>query len=348
MRYNKLNSTDIDVSEICLGSMTWGTRNSEADGHQQISYALHRGVNFIDTAETYPVTPMNRENAGRTEEIIGTWIQRNGRRDELVLATKIAGINSTAVRDGAPISGKSIKIAVESSLRRLKTDYIDLYQLHWPNRGSYHFRRSWHYDVAKQDGQRTRDEICDCLRTFEQLLEAGKVLAVGLSNETCWGTAQYMEISRRENLPKVATTQNEYSLLDRKFDLDFAELAHNENVGLLAFSPLAAGILSGKYQGDKTPPLSRRSFSKDLGGRYTKEVIPVVDEYLKVAARHGIDACQMAIAFCISRPFMTSTIIGATSIEQLDNALRAADLRLDESVMSDIAAVHRKFSNPMG
>ena len=348
MKYNKLGDSGIKVSEICLGSMTWGTQNSEAEGHAQMDLALERGVNFIDTAEMYPVNPISPETTGRTEEIIGTWLNSRKNRDKVIVATKIVGRGSNTIRDGSGATRKSIGIAVEDSLKRLQTDYIDLYQIHWPNRNSYHFRQSWNYNPSKQNVNDTCDYILEALETFQQLIDAGKIRTIGLSNESCWGTAKFLEIARANSLPRVVSIQNEYNLLDRKYDLDLAELTANEKVGLLAFSPLAAGILSGKYQGDQTPPGSRRNFTRDLGGRYTPEVIPVIDEYLRVARSHGLDCCQMAIAFCLNRPFMTSAIIGATKLDDLEACIESAGLSLSREVLKDIAAVHRKSPNPMG
>ncbi len=348
MKYNKLGDSGIKVSEICLGSMTWGTQNTEAEGHAQMDAALDRGVNFIDTAEMYPVNPITRETAGRSEEIIGTWHKSRGNRDKVIIATKIVGRGSNTIRDGSGVSRRTIDIAVERSLKRLQTDYIDLYQIHWPNRNSYHFRQSWHYNPAKQNADATRRYVYEALESFQRLVEAGKIRTIGLSNESCWGTSQFLEIAKASNFPRVVSIQNEYSLLDRKYDLDLAELTANEKVGLLAFSPLATGILSGKYQGDKTPPGSRRTFSSDLGGRYTPQVIPVVDRYLDVARKHGLDSCQMAIAFCLSRPFMTSAIIGATKPDQLEVCIGASGLSLSSKALKDIAEVHRNAPNPMG
>ena len=348
MKYNELGNSGIKVSEICLGSMTWGTQNSEAEGHAQMDYSLANGVNFIDTAEMYPVNPISAQTSGRTEEIIGTWLHSRKNREDVVIATKIAGPGSSSIRGGSPISRRTIQIAVENSLKRLQTDYIDLYQIHWPNRDSYHFRQSWKFDPSSQNVEETRQYVLEALKSFQRLVEAGIIRTIGLSNESCWGTSQFSEISRLNDLPKVVSIQNEYNLLDRKYDLDLAELSINENVGLLAFSPLAAGIISGKYQGDKTPAGSRRNFSPDIGGRYTEHVIPVIDEYLEVAKRHGVDCCQMAIAFCCSRPFTTSTIIGATTQAQLENNINAANLNLDSEVLQSIAEVNRRHPNPMG
>ena len=348
MRLNRLGTTDIKVSEISLGSMTWGSRHTEAEGHEQIDYAVDHGVNLIDTAEMYPVLPMKRETSGASESVIGSWLRKRGGRERIVIATKIVGSGSGIIRDGGPIEPASIRVAVEGSLRRLQTDYIDLYQLHWPNRGSYHFRQSWGYDPTQQNTDEVRRNIRDSLQTLQEFVEAGRIRAIGLSNESCWGTSQFLEIARAHNLPKVVSMQNEYSLLDRKFDLDFAELSHHENVGLLAFSPLATGILSGKYQDGKTPPNSRREFSPDLNGRYRRHVPAVVDEYVRIADDSGLDRSQMALAFCLSRPFMASAIIGATSMDQLKVCIAAADVRLSESVLDGIAAVHRRYPNPMG
>ena len=347
MQYRELGRTGMKVSALCLGSMTWGTQNTEAEGHNQIDIALDAGVNFIDTAEMYPVNPLSAETQGRTEEIIGSWFQRSGRREDVILATKVTGKGYRAVRDGAPITGDTIREAIDGSLRRLRTDYVDLYQVHWANRGSYHFRQAWGYDPTGQDREETRAHILDVLETMDELVRVGKIRHVGLSNESCWGGCQYLEISEHRQLPRVGSIQNEYSLMHRLFDLDLAELSHNENVGLLAYSPLATGILSGKYQGDRTPEGSRRAFSADLGGRYTEHAIPAVEAYLDIARRHGLDPCRMALAFCLARPFMTSAIFGATSTAQLENSLRAAELVLGQEIMAEIEATHRRFPMPM-
>ena len=349
MKYKKLGRTDIEVSELCLGSMTWGTQNSEAEGHGQIDIALNHGVNFIDTAEMYPTTPLSQDTQGRTEEIIGSWIAKTGRREDVVVATKVTGSGSSAVRgrDGADISPATIREAVEGSLKRLQTDYIDLYQFHWPNRGSYHFRKYWKFDPSGQDRNKTRDDITECLQTVGELVKEGKIRSFGTSNESCWGVSQFLEISEAEGLPRMASIQNEYSLLCRIYDLDLAELSINEDVGLLAYSPLAAGILTGKYQGNITPEGSRRTFSDNLGGRLTEYAYPAVDAYLAVAKKHDLDPSQMALAFCMTRPFMTSVIFGATSNEQLENSLKSADLSLSTEVMDDIQTVHRTHPMPI-
>ncbi|MDH3740346.1 MAG: aldo/keto reductase [Hyphomicrobiales bacterium] len=347
MKYRKLGRTDIEVSDICLGSMTWGTQNTEAEGHEQIDYAFDQGVNFIDTAEMYPVNPTSAETQGRTEKVIGSWLKASGKRDKAVIATKVSGEGVKWIRDGAPISPQTITEAVEGSLKRLQTDYIDLYQLHWPNRGSYHFRQSWTFDPSAQNKQNTRADIQACLECLKDLIDAGKIRTIGLSNESCWGTSQFLEIAAQHDLPRVVSIQNEYSLMQRLYDLDLAELSHHEDVGLLAFSPLAAGFLSGKYQGGVIPPGSRRSYVENLGGRYSAYTEGVVGEYLKVASKHGLDPCQMAIAFCLARPFMTSAIIGATAMDQLRTNVAASDVVLDDNVLADIHQVYRRYPVPM-
>lgn len=346
MDYRKLGRSDIEVSEICLGSMTWGTQNSEAEGHAQIDYALERGVNFIDTAELYPSCPMSAETAGRTEEIIGSWIAGSGRRDQIILASKVAGEGNHNVQDGIDISPEKIRISIEGSLRALQTDYIDLYQLHWPNRGSYHFRQNWRYDPGSQDTQQVLDHIYAVLEYLGELVSAGKIRTIGLSNETCWGTGKFLQIAQDNNLPRVVSLQNEYSLMYRLHDLDLAELSHHEQVGLLPYSPLACGMLTGKYENGFRPPGSRLTISPDLFGRAGDSVWPVIDQYVEIARKHGIDPAQMAIAFCNQRPFVTSSIIGATSLEQLENNLDASDLELSDAVLEEIHQVYRQHPIP--
>ncbi|BDA87018.1 NADP-dependent oxidoreductase [Aureimonas sp. SA4125] len=347
MKTRPLGRTGLNVSEICLGSMTWGSQNSEAEGHAQMDYALDQGVNFIDTAEAYPTTPMVKETMGRTEEIIGSWLKASGKRDAVILATKIAGQGNDKIRDGGPITAAGIRIAVEDSLQRLATDRIDLYQLHWPNRGSYHFRKTWTYDPSGQDPAGERENMAEVLEALGALVKEGKLLHVGLSNETVWGTAQFLAIAEKAGLPRIASIQNEYSLMHRIFDLDWAELSLNEDVGLLAYSPLAAGLLTGKYGGGAIPEGSRGSINKGLGGRHTDSAVSVADAYADVARRHALQPNQMALAFCLTRPFMTSVIIGATTMEQLVSDIAAAEVTLDEAVMDDIAAVHRRYPIPM-
>ncbi len=342
MKFNPLGTSDIKVSEICLGSMNWGTQNTESEGHAQIDCALDRGVNFIDTAELYPSNPMSAETTGRTEEIIGSWFARTGRRADVILATKVAGKGHEYLHDGMDIGAQKIRLALEGSLRRLKTDYVDLYQLHWPNRGSYHFRQNWKYDPSGQDTRATLDHIAETLECLAGFVAEGKIRSIGLSNETCWGTMQFLRVAEAQGWPRVVSVQNEYNLLYRMHDVDFAELSHHERVGLLPYSPLGAGLLTGKYQDGQRPAGSRMTITPDLFGRASDEVWPVIDAYLEVARKHGLDPAQMAIAFCNQRPFVTSNIIGATSIEQLENDLDATRLELSSEVLDDINAVYRR------
>jgi len=345
MRTLTLGKTGLTVSELCLGTMTWGSHNTEAEGHAQADLALDHGVTFWDTAEMYPTNPVRAETVGRTEEIIGTWLAARGGRDRLVLATKVAG-KGPVIRPGEPITGASMRAAVEGSLQRLRTDYIDLYQLHWPNRGSYHFRQMWRYAPTGADKVAETAHMTDVLTTAQALIAEGKIRAIGLSNESVWGAARWLHLADTLGLPRMGSVQNEYSLLCRQFDTDWAELSLIEDMPLLAFSPLAVGLLSGKYAGDVTPDRTRRMHTPDLGGRITPQVFPAVAAYLGVAARHGLDPCQMAIAFCRSRPFTTIPIIGATTLEQLRTNIGAASVTLGPDVLDDIAETHRIHPAP--
>ncbi|MCP4979781.1 MAG: aldo/keto reductase [Gammaproteobacteria bacterium] len=346
MQYKQLGDSDIRVSEICLGSMTWGTQNSEAEGHAQIDYALDHGVNFIDTAELYPSNPMSAKTTGKTEEIIGSWFQNRARRNQVILASKVAGEGHTNVQDGIAISPQKIRISIEGSLKRLQTDYIDLYQLHWPNRGSYHFRNNWNYDPSLQDSEKTKADIFETLEYLGELVTAGKIRHIGLSNDTCWGTSQFLQMAEANGFPRVVSVQNEYSLMYRTHDLDMAELSHHEQIGLLPYSPIACGMLSGKYDNGARPEGSRLSTNPDLFGRVHDGVWPVIDAYVAIARKHGLDPTQMAIAFCNQRPFVTSSIIGATSLEQLASNIDATGVNLDKAVLDDIQSVYRRHPIP--
>jgi aryl-alcohol dehydrogenase-like predicted oxidoreductase len=340
-----LGKTGLTVSEICLGTMTWGTQNTEAEGNAQADLALDHGVTFWDTAEMYPVNPVLAETAGRTEKIIGTWLATRGGRDRVVIATKVTG-KGQILRPGQPITGATMRAAVEGSLKRLQTDYIDLYQLHWPNRGSYHFRQAWRYAPTGIDKVAETAQMTDILTTAQALVAEGKIRAIGLSNESVWGAARWLHLADTLGLPRMGSVQNEYSLLCRQFDTDWAELSLIEDMPLLAFSPLATGLLSGKYAGDVVPEGSRRSLNPDLSGRVTPQVFPAVAAYLGIAARHGLDPCQMAIAFCRTRPFRTIPIIGATTLEQLRTNIGAAAITLSPEVLAEIAETHRSYPAP--
>ena len=346
MKFRKLGRTDLDVSEYCLGTMTYGTQTAQDDAHAQIDMALDHGINFIDTAEMYPTNPLTKQTQGDTERVIGNWIAASGRREDIVLATKVSGKGYANVRNGAPISPESIEEALHNSLQSLKTDYIDLYQLHWPNRGSYMFRQNWNYDPSGQDSAETAEHMLAVLEALDKHIKAGKIRHIGLSNESAWGTMAWLRMAEQHNLPRMVSTQNEYSLLCRLFDLDMAEMTQHEQVGLLAFSPLACGMITGKYDKDSTPQGSRRSITDNLGGRTTDRVWPAIDAYLAVAKKHNLDPVHLAMAFCTSRPFMTSVIFGATNVDQLKVILAGVDITLDDEVLADISAAHKAHPMP--
>lgn len=347
MKYNPLGRTGISVSEICLGTMTWGSQNSEQDAHDQLDYAFSQGVNFIDTAELYPTTPLSAETYGDTERFIGSWMKARGNRDKVVLASKVAGPGRPYIRGGAPMSRAGILEAIDNSLSRLKTDYLDLYQLHWPNRGHYHFRNAWNYDPSKQDREKVAAQLLEIHETIGEIVKAGKVRAFGLSNDTAWGTMQMLKLAEEKGLPRVASIQNEYNLLYRAYDLDLAEVSHHEDIGLLAYSPLAAGLLSGKYLDGAKPEGSRLTTNGDLGGRYQPHQEPAVRAYVALAKEYGLDPAQMALAFCLTRPFMASVIIGATTMEQVKTDIAAKDLELSPDVLNGIRRIHRLYPAPM-
>lgn len=346
MRQIPLGQTGLTVSEICLGTMTWGTRNSAAEGHAQIDAGLDHGVNFLDTAEMYPVAPIKAETVGDSEAVIGSWIAKGGVRDRLVIATKITGEGQDAVRNGAPIDGPTLRAACEASLKRLNVETIDLYQLHWPNRAAYHFRDNWAFDPRGTTREQIEAHMVEILQVSADLMAEGKIRAIALSNESVWGAAKWLSLAQTHGLPRMASVQNEYSLLCRQFDSDWAEFSVLEDMPLLAFSPLATGLLTGKYQGDKTPAGSRREKVPALGGRISPRVFGAVDAYLDIAVDAGIDPAQMAVAWCRTRPFTTIPIIGAVSLAQLSNVLAAADLTLPPDVLARIEAAHRAHPMP--
>lgn len=345
MQYKPLGRTGLKVSLICLGTMTWGRQNTEAEGHAQMDYALSRGVNFFDTAEMYAVPP-NAETYGKTEAIIGTWFKKTGNRSKVILATKVAGPGLPWVRGGkAIIDRKNIKDAVEDSLKRLQTDYIDLYQLHWTNRGSYAFNQLWSY-APKFKPEDVKDNFLEVLETLGELVKEGKIRHTGLSNETAWGTMNWLRLSEERGLPRMASIQNEYSLLYRLFEPDMHEIAMAEDIGLLAWSPLATGMLSGKYLNGKRPKGSRWTLLSSGSARDTLQANDAVRAYMAVAKKHRLDVCQMALAFVNSRPFVTSNIIGATTMQQLKTNIDSVDLTLSPEVLRDIDEVRRDFPIP--
>ena len=345
MKRNRLGNTGLEVSELCLGTMTFGTRTGVDEAHAQIDMALDHGINILDTAELYPVGPISAATQGDSERIVGQWVSRSGRRGDVLIATKVTGQGVTHIRNGAPISMATIREAIECSLRSLRTDYIDLYQLHWPNRPAYTFRRNWTFDPSSQDLNQILEHMSEVLETLQGLVNEGKIRFIGLSNESAWGTARWLRTAEDRGLPKVQTIQNEYSLLCRLFDTDLSELAHNERVGLLAYSPLATGLLTGKYRSGAVPDGSRMSLNPDLAGRATKRAHVAVDRYFDVARRHGLDLIHMALAWCRTRPFMASAIFGATRLAHLEHILRSVTVTLSEDCLMDIDKAHR--DNPM-
>lgn len=347
MQHNRLGRTGIKVSKYCLGTMTWGSQTGARKAHAQLDAALDRGINFIDTAELYPMEPVRSETLGRTERIIGLWNERaSARRGDLIIATKQAGQGMRMIRGGAPIGPDTIREAIEGSLRRLKTEYIDLYQLHWPNRGSYHFRKSWDQQAGQIDPARVADNMAQCLDTLEAERKRGTIRAFGLCNETAWGMARWLALADTRSAARPVAIQAEYSLLNRSFDTDLAELSLYEDVGLLASAPLAAGLLTGKYQGQMVPKGSRMERVPGLNNRATPASFAAVDDYIDVAFKHDLDPVHMALAWVASRPFVTSTVFGCRTPEQMIRTLDGLDTTLGEEVLKDIDLVHRDHPAP--
>ncbi|MEA1677671.1 aldo/keto reductase [Nitrospirillum sp. BR 11163] len=343
MEHRRLGRTDITVSAICLGTMTWGRQNTEAEGHAQMSYAFDRGVTFFDTAEMYAVPP-TADTYGKTEEIIGTWFQATGRRAQVFLASKVSGPGPMPwVRGGQHrLDRANIHAAVDASLRRLRTDYIDLYQVHWPQRPLALFGRGAPEGLYGDGGV----PIEETLAAMGELVTAGKVRHIGVSNETAWGVMAYLRAAERQGLPRIASIQNVYNLLSRVFDTDLAKVAVREQVGLLGYSPLAGGTLSGKYLNGAMPAGSRRAIDT-RGSRYGGPVVdPIVARYLDIARRYGLNPTQMAISFALRQPFMTAVIIGATSMANLESNIAAADVTLSDAVIDEIEAVHQSNPSP--
>ncbi|MCH2096352.1 MAG: aldo/keto reductase [Rhodobacteraceae bacterium] len=346
MKMNPLGRTGLEVSELCLGTMTYGSQTPPEDAHAQMDCALDAGINFFDTAEMYPVLPITKETVGGSEKIIGDWFKTSGRRGEVILATKHSGAGLAAVRDGAPITAETIRPTIEGSLQRLKTDYIDLYQFHWPNRGSYMFRQNWTFDPSGQDPIAVRENMIECLEALKDEVRRGTIRHFGLSNESAWGTAQWLKLAQETGGPRVASIQNEYSLMCRLADTDLAELMLNEDVGLLPFSPLATGFLTGKYRGGAVPEGSRMERSPDMSGRNSGRVVAAVDAYMDVAEKHGLDPVHMALAWSARRSFVASSIFGATTLEQLQHLLPAADVVLSTELLNDLNAAHKAHPMP--
>ena len=346
MNKRRLGQTDLQVSEICLGTMTWGEQNTEADGHEQMDYALAHGVNFWDVAEMYPV-PGRAETQGRTEDIIGTWFASRKKRDEVILATKIAGpAYMTWIRNGVGPTRASVFSAVQDSLKRLQTDYIDLYQIHWPARPTNFFGSLGYTHASEPSTDVVKAGIEETLSAMAELVAAGKIRHVGLSNETPWGMAEFMRLSREQALPRVVSIQNAYSLLNRVFEVGLAEQAIREDCGLLAYSPLAFGWLSGKYENGARPKGARVTEFSVMSRYNNSQSMAATTAYVELARVHELSPAQMALAFVTSRAFVTSNIIGATTMAQLIENIDSAALTLSSEVLAGIEAIHTRFPNP--
>ncbi|GAB5474744.1 MAG: NADP(H)-dependent aldo-keto reductase [Maribacter sp.] len=344
MKYTTLPHTDIEVSKICLGTMTWGNQNTEVEGHEQMDYALENGVNFFDTAELYSI-PAHPDRKSNTEKVIGTWFKKTGHRDKIILASKIAGkAEFTKFIRTTGINRDSIIEAVEGSLQRLQTDYIDLYQIHWPDRNTNYFgQRGYNHDTLDH----WEDNIHQILETFRDLIREGKIRHVGISNETPWGTMRFLEESKvHASLPRMITIQNPYNLLNRQFEVGLSEISLREKIGLLAYSPLGFGVLSGKYLGDRRPDGARITLFPNYK-RYSSEVaVKATQKYYELAQQNDLSLAQMALTYVNTRPFLTSNIIGATSMKQLKENMASIDVKLSEEVLQGIEAIHNEFPNP--
>ena len=343
MNYKKLGNTDLEVSTICLGTMTWGEQNTQDEGFEQMDYALDLGVNFWDTAEIYSVPP-KQETFGSTETIIGNWFEKTKKRDKVILASKVCGPMRGYVRGGGNQFGqKNITEALEESLKRLKTDYIDLYQLHWPERKTNFFGQLGY--EHNDDSEWTKFE--DILGNLKKFIDQGKIRHVGLSNETAWGLSKFLEISKNENLPRMLSVQNPYNLLNRTYEIGLAEMSIREQAGLLAYSPLACGYLSGKYRNNQMPKNSRIERNGDFWTRYQKPNMSIaVDSYFEISAKYNLDMPQMSLKFIEIQPFVTSVIIGATTMEQLKTNVESVNIDLTDEVIKEINEVQKIYPNP--
>lgn len=344
MKYTRLGHTNEKVSKICLGTMTWGEQNNESEGHEQLDYAISKGINFIDTAELYSV-PGNQKTYGSTERIIGTWLKKRKNRDKLIIASKIIGPSDyfSYVRNGPNYSIKQINEAIHGSLKRLQTDYIDLYQLHWPERSTNFFGQLGY--VHKSDY--TGHNFEEILMALQGYVKEGKIRYIGLSNETPWGVMTFLQKAKELNLPKIISIQNPYNLLNRAYEIGLAEISIREKTGLLAYSPTAGGLLSGKYLDRKKPENSRFTLFGHIFPRYDNdETENAITEYIALARMYGLSPIQMSLAFVNTRDFLTSTIIGATSMEQLKENIDSINISLSEDVKQGIENIHKKFPNP--
>ena len=340
MKYRKLANTNLDVSVICLGTMTYGEQNTESEAHEQLDYSIANGINLIDTAEMYAIPP-KEETQGLTEKIIGTWLAKRKDREKIYVATKVAGPGMEYLRGGSRLDKKQIFQAVDDSLKRLQTDYIDLYQVHWPERKSNYFGRLG-YEYSDEMGV----SIEETLEAMTDLVKSGRVRYIGISNETPWGTSRYLNIAQEKSMERIVTIQNPYSLLNRIYEVGLAEISQHENVGLLAYSPLGFGQLTGKYI-NKTEKNSRLGLFGDWFTRYSnEECLIAVEKYLKIADKYNLSLTHLALAFVNTRPFVTSNIIGATTMEQLKENIDSVNIEITETMLEDINQVHSSQPNP--
>jgi aryl-alcohol dehydrogenase-like predicted oxidoreductase len=342
MEYHKIPHSSLEVSKICLGTMTFGEQNTESEAHDQLDFAFERGVNFIDTAEMYPVPP-KQETQGLTETYIGNWLKKSGKRDKIILATKVAGPRSLPyIRDDMALDRRNIHDAVETSLNRLQTDYIDLYQLHWPQRETNCFGKL-NYTYSEDTAGVT---ITDTLEALAELVNAGKIRYIGLSNETPWGVMSFLKLAEKHNLPRIISIQNPYNLLNRSFEVGLSEISHHEGIELLAYSPLAFGALSGKYLNGTRPDGARCTLFERFSRYFNPQGLAATQAYIDIANKHGLDPAQMALAFINQRPFVASNIIGATNLEQLESNISSLDVTLSHDVLKDLELVGVTYSNP--
>jgi len=343
MEFRKLGNTDLEVSSICLGTMTWGTQNSEIEAFEQMDYSLSNGINFFDTAEIYSVPP-NSESYGKTEKMIGNWFQKRKNREKIILATKVAGPRCDWIRGGENnYNEKNIEKAIDGSLKRLKTDYIDLYQLHWPERSTNCFGRR-EYQINKNEGEWNGFE--NVLKALEKFIKSGKIRYIGMSNETPYGLSKYLEISKNKNLPRMMSVQNPYSLVNRTYEIGMSEISIREKCGLLVYYPLASGALSGKYRGGQMPKNARMTLFKGWERMINPLAMKAYEEYYKLAKESNITMVQLAQAFVNSRPFVTSNIIGATTMDQLKENIGSIEIKLTEEILEKINIIHNNNPNP--
>ena len=344
MEYRRLGRTDINVSLLCLGTMTWGEQNTEAEAVEQLDYAIDKGINFIDTAELYPVAPME-ETQGRTEIYLGHWLNKRKDRDKLIIASKVCAAADWIpyLRNGnARLDKQNIEAALNASLKRLQTEYLDLYQLHWPERDTNYFGKLGYYHAPEKNGV----PIEETLEVLNDLVQSGKIRHIGLSNETAWGISEYCRLSDQKQFPRIVSIQNPYNLLNRSYEIGMSEFAHREDVGLLAYSPMAFGVLSGKYLNDTKPEGARITLFERFS-RYTNEIgIACTETYVNLAKASGLDPAQMALAFVNTRPFLTSNIIGATNMMQLRSNIASLDINLSKDVLREIENIHHQQANP--